>query len=245
MFKKTKLDVIITVIASRSKTYDQYIELYWVPFIDFINIHYPSILVLMIFGNNVSIQGLSLKKENIFFATNPESIIPGIYDKTIECFEYIVASYSYKHMLRTNLSSFFIIENLMKTSESLSDTNLYAGYISGGRKTGISFCSGACIWMSQDIVQILISNKNHIDRANKNDDIIISRILKDVPRTRTIRYSITKKNYIENKEALLKGIIDKGIFHIRMKNCLNRQSDELDLNYICRTEFTNFLYKNV
>tara|TARA_B100000401_G_scaffold438442_1_gene387169 strand:+ start:12988 stop:13710 length:723 start_codon:yes stop_codon:yes gene_type:complete len=240
MFKKTKMDVIITVIASRNKIYDQFIELYWVPFIDFINIHYPSILVLMIFGNDESTQGLSLKKENIFFATNPESMIPGIYDKTIECFEYIVASYNYKHVLRTNLSSFFIIEHLMKTSESLSDTNLYAGYISDSGKR-ISFCSGACIWMSQDIVQILISNKNHIDRAKRNDDIIISTILKDVPRTLVRgRHCINKDINIKNKEALLKDIIDKGIYHIRIKNCKNRQ---LDVDYM--TEFTNFLYKNV
>ena len=151
---KTSYDVIMTVIASRGKIYDQFIEEYWVPLIRFVRKNHPSVHILMIFGKDDTITGLSLNNENIFYGTKPDSLIPGIYDKTLECFEHIEASYHYKHILRTNLSSFFIIDQLLKHSQLLGDSNIYAGVI--GIHLKISFCSGAGIWMSSDIVKQLI-----------------------------------------------------------------------------------------
>ena len=77
--------------------------------------------------------------------------------KTIFGLEYINKTYSYKHILRTNLSSFFILDNLIKLNKSLPEANLYAGV------TTPHFISGAGFWMSKDIVEYILNNKNTLN----------------------------------------------------------------------------------
>ena len=103
--------------------------------------------------------------ENIFYGTKPDSLIPGIYDKTLECFEHIESSYHYKYILRANVSSFFIIDQLLKCSQSLPESNVYAGVI--GKNLRISFCSGSGYWMSPDIVKQLIDLRTSRKKTQK------------------------------------------------------------------------------
>jgi len=53
-----------------------------------------------------------------------DNLIPGILRKTIMAFEYI--NNNYKHIVRTNLSSFLIIDNLLESSNELRNDNLIA-----------------------------------------------------------------------------------------------------------------------
>ena len=229
-------DVIITVIASRGRIYDQFIEEFWVKFIRFVKNIYPSVHIIIIFGKDETTTGLTLNDENIFYGTKPDSIIPGIYDKTLECFEHIEASYHYKYIFRANLSTFLIIDELLKCSQSLPESNVYAGVIGKIRKgLKITFCSGAGFWMSPDIVKQLICNQNNIDRNKYNDDVVISIVLKDVPRTNMPRFNLNKN--IKDKSICLRDIIQKGMYQIRIKNSKNRQ---LDIDYV--KYFTNTLY---
>lgn len=233
--EQTTYDVIITVIASRSKIYDKFIKEYWVKFIRFVRKNYPSVHILMMFGKDETTFDLGLNDENIFYGTKPDSLIPGIYDKTLECFEHIESSYHYKYILRANVSSFFIIDQLLKCSQSLPESNVYAGVI--GKNLRISFCSGSGYWMSPDIVKQLICNQYNVDRNKYIDDVLTSIILKDVPRTKMSRFDLVHNKNIKDKNKLLRDIIQKGIFHIRIKNKKNRQ---LDIDYVkC---FTNILY---
>lgn len=232
---QTSYDVIVTVIASRGKIYDQLIEKYWVPMIRFVKLHYPSIHIIMMFGKHETTSGLTLKDKNIFYGTKPDSLVPGIYDKTVECFKHIENSFQYKHILRTNVSSFFIIEHLLKYSKSLGNSNIYAGFI--GIHLNISFCSGSGFWLSPDIVKQLICNEHHEDRNTFPDDVAISRILKYVPRTKLPRFDLVNDIDIKDKDKLLIYISQKGMYHIRIKNSKNRQ---LDIDYV--QSFTKNLY---
>jgi len=232
---KTSYDIIMTVIASRGEIYDQLIIEYWIPMIRFVNSHYPSIHIIMMFGKDDTTSGLTLKDKNIFYGTKPDSLVPGIYDKTLECFKHIESSFQYKHILRTNVSSFFIIDHLLKYSKSLSNSNIYAGFI--GIHLNMSFCSGSGFWLSPDIVKQLIYNQHHEDRNTFPDDVAISRILKNVPRTKLPRFDLVYDIDIRDKYKLLKDIIHKGMYHIRIKNSKNRQ---LDIDYV--KSFTKILY---
>ena len=55
-------------------------------FIKFINIHYTNVHVILMFGNDFDKSGLSLEDANIFYVYN-DSYIPGIFDKTLDCFD--------------------------------------------------------------------------------------------------------------------------------------------------------------
>tara|TARA_B110000261_G_scaffold6626_1_gene6772 strand:- start:117 stop:1691 length:1575 start_codon:yes stop_codon:yes gene_type:complete len=231
-------DIIITVIASRGNIYDQLIEQYWVPFIKFINIHYTNVHVILMFGNDFDKSGLSLEDANIFCSKHNDSYIPGIFDKTLDCFEYIISNYNFKHIIRTNLSSFLIIQNLIEISKSMKYYNIYAGVLGrlGKNHSFLAFCSGACFWLTKDIVKLLIDKKDHPERLKYHDDVIVSLILKDIPRTELPRFDLMYHNVIPDKKLML-NIISKTHYHIRLRNDNDRNFDVEHMRF-----FTEIMY---
>ena len=83
----------------------------------------------VIFGNNVKTDDLDITDDDKLILDVPDGFIPGVLNKTIESFKLVNAIYNYKHILRTNLSSFFIIDNVIQISDKLENTNVYSGII--------------------------------------------------------------------------------------------------------------------
>jgi hypothetical protein len=169
---------------------------------------------------NTYMPKLNIPKENIYISNTSESYIPGILIKTIQTMDFVNKNFVYKHILRTNLSSFFILENLLKTCYKLPDTNLYAGII--GNHSNILFASGAGYWMSKDIVEKIIANKNNID-YNTLDDVAIGKLLHSIRITPLPRYDLDKNipYDAEEKSIILNEIIANNHYHIRVKNTDN------------------------
>lgn len=227
-------DVIMLVIASRGWRYDNIINIYWTKIIDYIKTHNYNIKIFLIFGNNVNTSGLKIADDDKLILDVPDSYIPGILNKTIEAFKVINTMYNYKHIIRTNLSSFFIIDNLIKISNDLENTNVYAGV--NGQHNGIPFISGAGIWLSKDIVQYIINNHLSIDK-NIIDDVAISKLLSNHKKGMIHRYDLTDGNEIHDKDKLIADIIHNKYYHIRIIS----NNKEIDLAYMSR--FTDILYK--
>lgn len=230
-------DLIIIIIASRSILYDELIKKYWIPFLNYINNKNIKINIFFMFGNNTPYMDLNIPKENIYISNIEESCVPGILIKTIETMNFVNKNFVYKHILRTNLSSFFILENLVKTSYLLPDTNLYAGVI--GNLDNILFASGAGYWMSKDIVEKIIANKNNID-YNIGDDVAIGKLLHSIKITPLPRYNLIKNIFYndDKKSSILNEIIANNHYHIRIKNTNNN----IDIDIM--TFYTLKLYKN-
>ena len=229
-------DLILIVISSRSKIYDKLLINYWIPFLNYIKKNNYRINIFFMFGNNISIIDINIPTENVYVSNSPDSLIPGILIKTIETMDHIHKNYKYKHILRTNLSSFFILENLIQTSNLLPACNVYAGII-GNYQNTIMFVSGAAFWMSKDVVKKIIENKNNIN-FNLPDDVAVGYFLKEKKMTALSRFDLDKNiTYNDNQKAkLLKNIINNNHYHIRIKN-RNREID-IDLMIF----FTNELY---
>lgn len=105
---------------------------------------------------------------NYLYFNGDESFIPGIYKKTVNAIEYINSKYNYEFILRTNLSSFLNIFNILSFLDTIPKTRYAGGYSFQG------FISGTGIFMSKDVGNILIK-----DQSNENigDDILISNII--------------------------------------------------------------------
>ena len=230
-------DIIIIIIASRSIVYDELIRKYWIPFLNYINNKNIKINIFFMFGNNTPYTDLNIPKENIYISNIEESYAPGILVKTIETMNFVNKNFVYKHILRTNLSSFFILENLVKTSYLLPDTNLYAGVI--GNHNNILFASGAGYWMSKDIVEQILANINNIDYT-LIDDVAIGKLLSSIQITHLPRYDLDKNiSYNdEEKSSILNEIIANNHYHIRIKNT----NKNIDIDIM--TFYTLKLYKN-
>ena len=229
-------DIIMVVIASRGKIYDDLITNYWIPFIKFINKNKLRIKIFLLFSKNSKIDDLEIIKSNLLICNNNESLIPGILEKTIHAFRVINNNYEFKYIIRTNLSTFFIVKNLLKLSSTLKTTHLYAGVI--GKYGSINFCSGACFWVSKDIVEYCIENQTVLNYTLP-DDVAIGKLLEKFELMPFPRFDITNNINIKDKEALLEKLIKKNYYNIRIKN-INRAIDILYFK-----KFTNILYNAV
>lgn len=233
--KNNSYDIILLVIASRSDIYDKFIHIYWKPFIKYLKEKKYKIKVFLIFGNDIQIDDLELSNEDIIVNNTQEKLVPGILIKTVESFKYIEENYEYKHILRTNLSSFFIVDNLIKVSKTLQTENIYAAII--GNYNNILFCAGAGFWLSRDNILFILNNENKLD-FTIIDDISIGFLMKEKKKTKLNRYDLVNNINHNNKKELLNYIITNNHYHIRIKNSKNRL---IDLEYF--KEFTEILYK--
>jgi len=232
--KNDSYDIIFLIIASRSNIYDKLIEIYWKPFIKYLKEKNYKIKIFFMFGNDVILNDLELSNEDIIVTNTPENLIPGILIKTVNSFKHIEENYEYKYILRTNLSSFFIVDNLIKLTKNLPNEDVYAGVI--GNYNNILFGSGAGFWLSRDNILFILNNKENIN-LRLPDDVAIGDLMRDKKRTILNRYDLDKNINYDNKNELLNTIISNNYYHIRIKNPNERF---IDLDYF--KIFTEILY---
>ena len=111
-----------------------------------------------------------IEKDDHIFMKGNESIIPGILVKTKLALEYINNKYNYDYVIRTNLSSFWDLNNLLIFKNYLPRQKMCCGHL-----TFNSFISGTGIIMSSDVSKKITSliNENII----QHDDVYISNLL--------------------------------------------------------------------
>jgi len=212
------IDLIILVIANTGTDYYcGFINEYWSYFINYIDSNNYNIKVFLLFGNGYNVKQIDINEKNIILSEGThEDWIPGILHKTIFGLEYIHNTYTYKHILRTNLSSFFILDNLVKTNKMLPEFNIYAGICAP------DFVSGAAYWLSKDIVEYILHNKSELN-FNAWDDVAIGKLLEHFLKTQLNRYDIPENSDMENIVSTC-----KDHYHIRVKSS-NRNKDVITM----------------
>jgi hypothetical protein len=101
-----------------------------------------------------------------------ENPTPGMYQKTMKAIEHVSRNYSYEFILRTNLSSFWHIPNLLAFLETIPKHGYAGGYSYPG------FISGTGIFLSKDVADFLVSHPAP-NPSKHFDDLLISSILKE------------------------------------------------------------------
>ena len=160
------------------------------------------------------LKNIEIYFNNIIIANTGEGYIPQILKKTLFAFEYIYNNFNFKHLIRTNLSSFFKIEKLIKLSDSLSNKDIYTG-IRGNNPTHIN---GAAIWLSKNVLFYLLQNETKLN-YKIIDDVAISNILfNKYYKNLVLRKNFNLKDYnILNKYDPI--ILNKyDCYHIRIKS---------------------------
>jgi hypothetical protein len=113
-----------------------------------------------------------VREENDYiYVKGIECISPGMIVKTIVAMKYINDRYKYEFLVRTNLSTLFVMPNLFEYLSIVPTENMCGGF--GFR----SFITGTGIIVSQDVTIQIIENVVKYDLKKHNEDIIISSIL--------------------------------------------------------------------
>ena len=129
---------------------------------------YSNIKHFFIEVKNVMTESI-IEENNFLYVKGDETVIPGMYQKTMKAIEYLSKNYTYDYIVRTNLSSFWNIPNLFKLCDTFPKTNFAGGYNIQG------FISGTGIIMSPDVASILYTTP-HIPIVH--EDVAISQVFR-------------------------------------------------------------------
>ena len=151
------------------------------------------------------------------YLNSPEGL-RNVSKKTLKMYEYVFENFEFDYVYRTNSSSYV---NITKLKEFIVDKPLnkfYSGVV-GNSPQGIKFASGSGYFISHDLIELVLNNKNKWDNS-LIDDVALGKLLshKNIKITRGTRINLTK-NHLNNTP------FDKNAYHYRVKFPNNRQID--------------------
>lgn len=173
--------------------------------------------------------------------------------KTIRAFEILLKNNNFDYIFRTNSSSYVDIQSLLDYLDDKPLDNFYHGVIGHYSKTSlldnrvnlkpidIEFASGSGYFLSKDVVEKVVENKNNWPHQII-DDVAIAYLLRDIDIYPTLAPrldidSIIDDEYYVMGRKLEKSLIDKN-FHFRCKTGGDRTSDIKIMNKL-KNKFSN------
>lgn len=160
---------------------------------------------------------------------------PWMTTKVIRAMEYIDKNYDYDFLIRSNLSTFWDLDALIKRLETYPKEKFFTGRVGGSK----DFITGTSMVMTRDIVKNIIENKHLInvkyDRWFAEDKLISYHITKHIGINFTPNKNIAIfEGYTEYNEEKILGDIQKardiGIDNYRIKNYANQYEKRLELD---------------
>lgn len=151
--------------------------------------------------------------EDVLWSRVEEGLIPGILNKTILSMEYFLPRlHEFDFVLRTNLSSFYVIPKLLEFLKTLPKNGVYCA-------SGEGFGSGCGYILSPDVVKLIVQNKGVLFNHEENDDVAMGKFLKKqgislLPAPRTDILSL--QDWLKYKNH-----INPNDFHFRVKNLIH------------------------
>lgn len=197
--------------------------------------------------------------DNILYIKGTESFIPGVLDKTIKAFEYVVNNKiinGFDVIVRSNISTIVNFDLLIEHFEShgipyyagakVENLQWEGGGITDHKWFGTMFACGISIILSSDAIRHMINHKNKI-RMDIIDDVSIAIFHKEHCRHAYPPIEINRYIYLPcfiipndncaifNANGLIECIKDKNYIFYR-NNCLfnwtQRQIDALQMKHI-------------
>lgn len=150
-------------------------------------------------------------KDDILYIPGKE-VFPNVTYKTIKAFEYFLRD-GYDLVLRTNMSSFWIFDNLLPMMETLPRHGLLAGEL-----VDELIVSGAGMFISWDLCEILIQTLQYIEHFQTNwpDDARITNFLRDFFGVRLLQTSPRRYDMLKRSQANEIHLVPENTFHVRL-----------------------------
>lgn len=215
------MKIIILIIANDYPQYYLDMQEIWRKYM---NTH-PNITTFFI-KSDLTIESTIFfdKDADTIFIKDSESLIPGIYNKTVASIDYCLRTMNFDYIYRTNLSSFLDLNRMYEFF--LSNKIDYGGYI--GNHEGILFSSGSGFILSREACNYLL---HHSERSELPDDVIIAKIISNKYSPQFIpRYDL----YHVQIESL-----PKYIFHIRCKSSNDHKDTYQKMQILYSTIYGN------
>lgn len=112
-----------------------------------------------------------VEENDFLYFSGTESLIPAIYQKSLKAIQYIYKKYSYDFVIRTNLSSFWHMDNVLQYLDKLPRYGFAGGFQCE------YFISGTGIILSKDVGNSLTFQLDHSESLYTPDDVMISIVI--------------------------------------------------------------------
>ena len=205
------MKILMLVIACETHPLFKQLKVEWRK-----NTH-PSVKNIFIqYSSNVD--QITLVDDDTLFLPGTESF-EGITRKTVESLEYFLNYTNFTHVIRTNLSSVWHYPRLISYLNTREMTGLFTGVM--GTDNSRYFISGAGMYMSRDVAELLVKNKEKVYTYLFQDDLAISYALDDLGVKLTSSSNrfdlVTPELFNVNKHS-----IPRNVHHFRLKQVGDR-----------------------
>lgn len=138
----------------------------------------PDIKILLVYGNSAKFR----PREYDLIYEVEENYYPGMITKTVYALDHINRYYSYDHLVRTNLSTFWDLRTLKTRLDKLPKERCVTGSmrrcIYNSQKSP-DYISGVNLIMSRDMTQNVVQNRSTIISWDLPEDWALSKIFID------------------------------------------------------------------
>lgn len=200
------MKILMLVIACETDPLFKQLKIEWRK-----NLH-PSVKTIFI-QYSLNVNEIILVDDDTLFLPGTESF-EGITRKTVESLEYFLQHTSFTHVIRTNLSSVWHFPRLISYLKTREMSGLFTGVM--GMDNSRYFISGAGMYMSRDVAELLVKNKENVYTYLFQDDLAISYALHDLGVKLTSSSNridlLTPELFNTNKHS-----IPRNIHHFRLK----------------------------
>lgn len=210
------MKILMLVIACETDPLFKQLKIEWRK-----NLH-PSVKTIFI-QYSLNVNEIILVDDDTLFLPGTESF-EGITRKTVESLEYFLQHTSFTHVIRTNLSSVWHFPRLISYLKTREMSGLFTGVM--GMDNSRYFISGAGMYMSRDVAELLVKNKENVYTYLFQDDLAISYALHDLGVKLTSSSNridlLTPELFNTNKHS-----IPRNIHHFRLKQEYDRSVEPM------------------
>jgi len=138
-----------------------------------------NIKVFMVYGDGTEFDAT---QDDLIYPDVAENYYPGMITKTIKAIQHIDENYDYDFLIRTNISTFWDFDRLLKRLDIQPLENCFTGTIRGCKHKGEAspqYISGTNLVLSRDLVVKMISHKDELLSWDLPEDWAMSKLFID------------------------------------------------------------------
>ncbi len=132
---------------------------------------YPNVDIIYYYGGSDEIKLVGDK-----FYSNTSEGLYNIGYKTLNLFDYLLKNHDFDYIFRTNSSSYVDIEKLLTFIKDRPSEKFYSGVI--GKHNNILFASGSGYFISRDLVDLVVRERNKWDHK-LIDDVSLGKLMSE------------------------------------------------------------------
>ena len=216
-----KNKVVILVLASRGEVFCEFREI-WEKYCH----RFPEVKTHFVYGQGEH----ENKYESDLIFEDCVDTYPVPVCKTIKAFEFIEANYDYDFLLRTNLSSFWIIPKFLENLKDLPLENFYSGHGPLGCTEGTLIHSKPYFSGTDSVVnrQLITDSLKYFKEDEKFNDFLINHNTFTIPEDKAMGILFDNVEHVKIPRGDKKCIIQQWLLHNSLEDVVKEKIKETD-----------------